>query len=117
MVLVVLWTSIGVWSVATIGWIGLLTVERVLMGPVGCNYQGESSFYGEATWSWVPPGEVCTYELSIDGQRVEVVEDPPPSRIGIAAVLVLWGASNLAFAVAILPRERVVAEVPARAGG
>jgi hypothetical protein len=101
----VLWTSIGVWMLATLGWIGLLTAERLLMGATSCEYQGVDSIYGEASWSWAPPGVTCTYDLSIDGRAVEVVEDPPVARIGTAVVLVLWGASNVAFAVAALPRR------------
>jgi len=103
---VVLISTIGLWAVASVGWILLIAAERALMGPTSCEYQDGDSYYGEASWTWLPPGATCEWHLRIDGRTVDVIEQPPEARLGVAVALALWGASLIAIAVLVLPRPR-----------
>jgi hypothetical protein len=91
---VVFWTSLAVWVVATLGWITLIAGEGALMSLTSCEYPAGDSIYGEASWSWFPPGVRCTWQLELNGRQVEVVESPSVARLGTAAVLVLWGGEH-----------------------
>jgi hypothetical protein len=109
---VVFWTSLAVWVVAALGWITLIAGEGALMSLTSCEYPAGDSIYGEASWSWFPPGVRCTWQLELNGRQVEVVESPSVARLGTAAVLVLWGASTAALGLVVLPRDRPVAAAP-----
>jgi hypothetical protein len=62
---------------------------------------------GEASWSWLPPGVSCTWQVELNGREVEVVEDPSVARLGTMVVFALWGATTAALGGVILPRDRV----------
>ncbi|WP_344126196.1 hypothetical protein [Saccharopolyspora halophila] len=50
-----------------------------------------SSPRGTPEWSWLPPGRTCTWQLP-EGTHTDT---PSLARVGIALLLILWGASLL----------------------
>lgn len=97
----------ALWSAAVGGWVGLLAMERVLMGDLSCPISHEVSEYGEATWGWLPPGVTCTWRgVSYNGSETVVVENPPVSRLGIAGALLAWGATIVALGWSTRSRNR-----------
>jgi len=57
---VVLVVAIGLWAVTTVGWLGLIAVERAFKSDMTCDLVEGGSDYGDATWSWFPPGSPPT---------------------------------------------------------
>jgi hypothetical protein len=53
---------------------------------------------GTPSWSWLPPGVSCDFEIRTTDGIVEFREDPPLARTGIVVVLLLWGATIAAVA-------------------
>lgn len=96
---VVLVVAIGLWAVTTVGWLGLIAVERAFKSDMTCDLVEGGSDYGDATWSWFPPGVSCTWDLQPRGVDLVITEDPPAARVGMALVLVLWGASLAGLAM------------------
>lgn len=82
-----------VWVVALVGWVCLLGLERATMGPTSCELATGSSIYGDASWSWLPPGVRCEWGTEVEGEPVRIAEDPPVARVGTAIVFLLWGGS------------------------
>lgn len=84
----------GLWLLATFGWLALLGVEAATSDSLtACPLSQEASIYGEAHWSWLPPGRVCQWQVQVGGTNVTVEKGPPTARIGIGIVLVLWGGA------------------------
>ena len=74
-----------------------LTIERSL-DDVGCDAIDDSR-YGEAEWSWLPPGVTCTYP-SPANPAYEIDESPPMARIGeIVLAIALVAVSARLFIV------------------
>jgi hypothetical protein len=88
--------AIAIWALALTAWVGLLAAERVLVSPSDCPLVEGSSDYGEASWSWYPPGVTCTWDLRPRGVDLVITREPPTARVGIALVLLLWGATLVA---------------------
>jgi hypothetical protein len=95
--------SLAIWLVCLIGWSAALASEVVLGCP---SFAPADSNYGDARWTWNPPGNTCTWTLA-EGKHVE---SPPPARYGILALLILWPASTLGIARAA-KRDRRRADV------
>lgn len=89
----ILWAVL--WLTVSCAWIALLTLEWLTHGPVSCPLEPGTSLYGTSSWSWLPPGRVCTWEITVDAGTYTVTDEPPIARLGIAALLLLWGASIL----------------------
>jgi hypothetical protein len=45
----------AVWALALLGWIVLLAAEWYFTDGVACPLDPNSSLYGTAPWSWLPP--------------------------------------------------------------
>lgn len=104
------------WMAAAGGWVGLLAVERVFMGDLSCPMSQDISEYGEATWSWFPPGVTCTWrDVSFRGSEHVVVEEPPIARLGIAGALLAWGGTIVALGWTTRPTH-TARRAPADAG-
>ena len=83
-----------VWSAAVAVPVGVLVVEALLLGPTACELAAGSSVYGDATWSWLPPGVACRWELEVGGDTSTVVTSGPSwARVGMLLLLVGWGAA------------------------
>ena len=93
------------WALCCAGYGGYLMLERGLMGWTSCPLAEGSSEYGEATWSWLPPGVTCTWRgVSSNGSGEYVlVQSPPPSRAVLGAVLLAWGGTLAVVAWASRP--------------
>ena len=81
------------WSFALGAWSILIAVESVFTTTSACELAPGSSIYGEASWTWMPPGRVCEWTLSIGGSSVSVVSEPPVARLGILVVLIVWAGT------------------------
>jgi hypothetical protein len=81
----------AVWALALLGWIVLLAAEWYFTDGVACPLDPNSSLYGTAQWSWLPPGRTCTWQLS-EGTHTD---GPPTARLGMLLLFALWGASLL----------------------
>jgi hypothetical protein len=80
-----------VWALALLVWIGLLAAEWYLTGDVACPLDPNSSVYGTAQWSWLPPGRTCTWQLPAGTH----IDGAPTARLGTLLLFALWGASLL----------------------
>ncbi|GHC80017.1 hypothetical protein GCM10007079_18680 [Nocardiopsis terrae] len=89
----VLWAA--PWILVTLAWFVLLGFEWYISGPSSCPLEDGTSLYGTSAWSWFPPGQVCVWEVTVGGEPYTVTERPPVARLGILAVLLLWGVSVL----------------------
>ena len=49
----------AIWGLCLVGLLYALVIEAVLQDGIACEY-GDSE-YGAFTWSWLPPGAVCTF--------------------------------------------------------
>ena len=83
--------SVVIWAVALAGWISILALTRVTMGSTSCELTEGHSIYGEASWSWMPPGVHCVWPKSETGFDIRIEEPPPVARLGIAIAFLLWG--------------------------
>mgnify|MGYP003117068471 CR=1 FL=1 len=88
----------ALWALTTVGWLGLMAADRALMSDTSCVLVEYGSDYGEATWSWFPPGVTCTWDLRPRGLDLVITEEPPFARVGTGLVLGLWGATLGALA-------------------
>jgi len=82
----------ALWLLACCAWIARIGLEWYLSGSVLCMLEG-SSFIGESSWSWLPPGQVCTWEVTAAGQSFTITEEPPTERLVVPVLLLLWGVS------------------------
>jgi hypothetical protein len=83
-----------VWGALAAALVGTLVVEAMLLGPTSCELAAGSSIYGEASWSWLPPGVACRWELELGGDvPVVVTSGPSWARMGMALVLAGWAAA------------------------
>ena len=74
-----------------------LMIERSL-DDVGCDAI-DDSMYGQAEWSWLPPGVTCTYP-SPANPAYEIEESPPMARVGeIVLAVALVAVSARLFTV------------------
>ncbi|MGW5878073.1 hypothetical protein ACWFMI_16165 [Nocardiopsis terrae] len=89
----VLWAAL--WVLVTLAWFALLGFEWYASGPSSCPLEAGTSLYGTSDWSWFPPGQVCVWEVTVGGESYPVTEQPSVARLGILAVLLLWGTSVL----------------------
>lgn len=88
----------GMWLVAAVGFLAWLGFEAATLGPAACELAPGSSFYGDASWSWLQLGQVCTWEL-FPGTAVEWERGPGLNRWVFVALLTAWFASlRLLFA-------------------
>lgn len=87
MLKVLSWT----WALVLLGWVALLAVEWSLTSDVACPLDPNTSVYGTARWSWLPPGRACTWQVP-GGTHTE---EAPASRFGMLLLFALWGASLL----------------------
>ena len=51
----------GFWVVALVGFAAWLKITYEIQSDLNCPVPGSDSNYGESSWQWVPPGEVCSY--------------------------------------------------------
>jgi drug/metabolite transporter (DMT)-like permease len=87
------------WALCSASYAGYLTLERGLMHDTSCPFTEASSNYGEATWSWFPPGLTCTWRgVSYNGSEYVFVQSPPPSRAVLGVVLLAWAGTLAAVA-------------------
>lgn len=86
---------LGLWATASLAWIAVLALEWFTHGSTSCPLVPGTSFFGTSSWSWWPPGQVCVWELPVYGETYTVTQEPPTARLGILALLLLWGASIL----------------------
>jgi hypothetical protein len=82
-----------VWSAAAAALVGVLVVEALLLGPTSCELAAGSSIYGDATWSWLPPGVACRWELEVGGDTTVITSAPSWARVGMLLLLAGWGAA------------------------
>ncbi|MBE2997721.1 hypothetical protein IDM40_03215 [Nocardiopsis sp. HNM0947] len=80
------------WLLSCCGWILLIGLGRYSSGPTQCAFDG-TSFFGESSWSWLPPGQVCTWEVTAGGQSHTVTDAPSAARLAVPVLLLLWGAT------------------------
>lgn len=86
--------STALWLLAAAGLVGWLALEAVLMGPLACELAPGTSIYGEAAWSWLQLGQVCTWELPLSEGGVDYARGPGLNRWLLVTVLVMWAASS-----------------------
>ncbi len=55
-----------------------------------CELAPGTSVYGDADWSWFPPGVECTYDEDSLGRVARHIDSPSLDRLAIALVLMLW---------------------------
>lgn len=79
------------WALVLLGWIGSLVVEWFFTSDVACPLDPNTSVYGTAQWSWLPPGRVCAWQVP-GGTHTD---GAPASRVGMLLLFALWGASLL----------------------
>lgn len=89
----ILWALL--WLTSSCAWLALLTLEWLTHGHLSCPLEPGTSPHGTSSWSWLPPGQVCTWEITVDADTYTVTDGPPIARLGIAALLLLWSASIL----------------------
>ena len=83
-----------VWGVVVAALVGVLVVEASLLGPTSCELAAGSSIYGDASWSWLPPGVACRWELDLGaGTPIVVAAGPSWARIGMVVLLAGWAAA------------------------
>jgi hypothetical protein len=86
------WLLVAIWILGTIGFVGALAVSRVLMGPLSCALNSETSVYGQAHWSWEQLGTVCEWNL---GPAGSFERGPGMERWAIVIALVSMGTALL----------------------
>lgn len=80
--------TFGLWALC-----GLLVLGFLPLGEASCELAPGSSFYGEASPSWLPPGTTCTYDL---GPGIPTHTDSPsPLRWVIVFMAVLGPLGSL----------------------
>lgn len=82
----------GLWLVVAVGFLLWLSFEAATLGPAACELAPGSSFYGDASWSWLQLGQVCTWEL-LPETAVQWERGPGLNRWIFAALLTAWFAS------------------------
>jgi len=82
----------GMWMVAAVGFLLWLSFEAATLGPAACEPAPGSSFYGDASWSWLQLGQVCTWE-SLPDNAVQWERGPGLARWIVVALLSAWFAS------------------------
>jgi hypothetical protein len=48
------------WLVVAVGLVAIIGLEQVSQSDRNCPVPGVESLYGDSSWQWWPPGEVCT---------------------------------------------------------
>lgn len=81
------------WGVAMAALVGFLVVEAMLLGPTSCELAAGSSIYGDASWSWLPPGVACRWELEVGGVPTVLTSGPSWARVGMVLLLAGWAAA------------------------
>lgn len=82
------------WGTVAVGLAAVLVVEAVLLGPTSCELAAGLSIYGDASWSWLPPGVACHWELELAaGAPIVVTSGPSWARIGMLLLLAGWAAA------------------------
>lgn len=98
--------GLALWAVCCAAWAGYVTLERALVSDTSCPFTAGSSNYGEATWSWLPPGVTCTWRgVDFNGTEYVLVQSPPPSRAILGGVLLAWGGTLAAVAWTSRPQR------------
>lgn len=82
----------GMWLVAVLGFLVWLGFEAATLGPASCELVPGSSLYGDASWSWLQLGQVCTWEHPPESAE-EWQRGPGLSRWMFVALLTAWFAS------------------------
>lgn len=81
--------NLALWLCVVVGW-GLLLWFEHWWGCPGLT----GSVADRQHWGWFPPGQVCEYDLPGGGTHVDA---PSTARLLVAALLVVWPASTVAF--------------------
>ncbi len=91
------------WAASVLYVVACLAAPSVV-GDIGCELTPGSSFYGEASRSWLPPGTTCTWELESYGRYVT---SPSPVRL-VVVVMALAGLPLVRYVSGLLRRPALV---------
>jgi hypothetical protein len=95
--------GVAVWLLVALCWVLLLVAEKLTTDSLACELVPNSSIYGQADWSWLPPGKSCTWTGNVHGAEVTFTEGPDSHLLVIALGLV---CTALLFVVGRVSRGR-----------
>ena len=78
-------TEAALWFALLVVWLMALLVRQYVMGSSAC--ATGTIRYGQAEWSWLPPGTECHYVV----ERAAFTERPRPWATVLPTILVCWG--------------------------
>ena len=80
------------WLLAFVGYVAVLKVRHHVEGALSCELVAGSSYYGEARWSWLPPGTTCTYTVGANDD-LTFTTGPAPWAYVRPTLLAFWAVS------------------------
>lgn len=81
------------WILTALAWLLLVVAEKLASGPTSCPLSAQDSIYGQAEWSWLPPGTKCTWTATVQGSEITFTQGPSSYLLYIGVGLVTTAAA------------------------